>query len=402
MQTSLVAVLALGLGCVSARQGAEPRPETPESAPAAPIGDEPELAEAPAPEQPEPEPEPEPETTDSALVAGAQIDASVAAGLALFATELDDAVEGQGALWVGPLEGNGGRDVLVYIPPDADRSAPFELVFHFHGTYSEVVDKRRPDMKKKREWIGWERLSQTIEAITELQGTRPANVALVYPISAGKRLEPGHRGWSNIAYDLMWMDPVQPPDYRDDFAKLYDEVAEVLGDQLGVHPSKIPDTVIAEGHSAGGVALLNIALNGSDHVREYIFLDASFQSWADGTYAAIKDTGAAATMTVVQTDKGMCDPFEGRTPWCVDTEAWVELWKQHRSWCASRPDETVADSDWTCAELEAIAEAWVDGEQAWCAAMADGMASIPEVTLVETKVYHKDMPRTFGGGLGLD
>src|SRR5690606_15637039 len=123
----------------------------------------------------------------------------------------------------------------------------------------------------------------------------------------------------------------QPPDYRDDFARLDAEVRELLTGEFGVHPSKLPADVIAEGHSAGGIALLNIAIHGSPKIREYIFLDASFQSWADGCYQAVKRAGAKARLTLVVTEKGIADPFAGRTPWCVDLEADAALWTKQRS-----------------------------------------------------------------------
>ncbi|KIG17600.1 hypothetical protein DB30_03081 [Enhygromyxa salina] len=361
-----------------------------------------ELERGPASPQPEAQPEaqpqpPPPVVADSTIQAGFTVDPTAQPGLVEFAAALEQV----GTLWIGKLEGNGGRDVLIFIPPGADDAKPFELVFHFHGTYSEHVEQQREGLKKNQ-WVGWERLGQTLAAITQLQQDRPHhNVALIYPFSAGKRLEPGHRGWSNVAYDRMWMDPAAPPDYRDDFAKLHEQVTALLVDELGVHASKLPDAVIAEGHSAGGIALLNIARRGSAKVREYIFLDASFQSWADGCYAAVKDTGASAKLTLVVTDKGIADPFAGRDPWCVNMKAEAALWADKKSWCASRPSEQVAGSSWTCAELEARAEEWRDDYKAWCAAYEDGMQSLPEVTLIPTKVYHKDQPRRFSGGLGL-
>ena len=150
-------------------------------------------------------------------------------------------------------------------------------------------------------------------------------------------------------------------------------------------------------------ALLNIARNGSAHVREYIFLDASFQTWADGCHAAVVESGAPAKLTLIVTEQGIADPFAGRDPWCVDMANDAALWAEKKSWCASRPDpaEAVPGSDWTCAELEERAQLWVDEEQAWCAAYSAGMVDLDRVALVGTKVFHKDQPRRFSGGLGL-
>ena len=392
----LVAMLAL-LACVPSSP-AEPAPVSSPSPEAAP-----EIAAAPEPtSEPSPSPEPPaPVIADSDVHTGTWVEAGVQAGLATFAAELDVLIgKGPGSVWVGKLAGNGGRDVLIYVPPQAVNSEPFELVFHFHGTYSETVNKPTPDMPKK-EWVGWDRISQTTAAMEELAASRSYNVALIYPISAGKRLEPGHKGWSNAQYDRMWMDGSAPPNYVDDFAKLHEESVALLVDKFGVHPSKLPDSVIAEGHSAGGIALLNIAAHGSPQVREYIFLDASFQSWADGCHTAVKETGASAKLTLVVTKKGIADPFDGRDPWCVDQAADAALWKERESWCATRADKEVPGSDWTCAELEIRAQEWRDDYEPWCAAMRAGMQGNDGVLLIETKVSHGDQPRRFSGGLEL-
>ena len=135
---------------------------------------------------------------------------------------------------LGQLAGNGGRDVLIYIPPGADDAAAFRLVFHFHGTHSEHVERRAPGVAKEV-WVGWDRLTQTLEGAAALQAAVADNVALVYPFSAGKRMEPEWQGWSNKAYDRMWMRPA-PPKFTDDFAALHREVTAVLTGELGVHP----------------------------------------------------------------------------------------------------------------------------------------------------------------------
>lgn len=392
-----VALLGLAswmLACVPAGH-AEPVAEAAPAESVMPAAPEPAIEAAPEPE-PEPQPEPAPEIADSAIEAKFVVDATVQAGLVEFAKQMTQG----GSLWIGKLEGNGGRDVLIYIPADADNSAPFELVYHFHGTHSEHVEQKRDGLDKKQ-WVGWDRLDQTLAAIIELQQKRAHNVALVYPFSAGKRLEPTHRGWSNAAYDRMWMDPAQPPDFRDDFGKLDAEVRELLIAEFGVHPSKLPADVIAEGHSAGGIALFNIAINGSPKVREYIFLDASFQSWADGCYKAVKQHGAKAKLTLVVTEKGIADPFAGRTPWCVDLEADAALWTEQRSACAGKPEQPVPGSDWTCAELELREQEWREDYREWCIAMKDDMRSVPEVTLIRTKITHGKQPRHFVGGLEL-
>src|SRR5688572_2951334 len=143
-------VLAL-LACVPARN-AEQAPVSSPSMVGSPIR---EVKPTPEPTEPTPTPEPEPPArviADSDIRTGTWVEAGVQPGLATFAAELDTLIgKGPGSVWVGKLDGNGGRDVLIYVPPQAVNAEPFELVFHFHGTYSESVVKPLPDMPKK-EW----------------------------------------------------------------------------------------------------------------------------------------------------------------------------------------------------------------------------------------------------------
>ncbi|HVH97688.1 MAG TPA: hypothetical protein VM869_03220, partial [Enhygromyxa sp.] len=115
----------------------------------------------------EPEPAPEPEIADSVIEAKFVIDPAAQPGLLEFAKQMTQG----GSLWIGKLEGNGGRDVLIYIPANADNAAPFELVFHFHGTHSEHVEQQREGLEKKK-WVGWDRLDQTLAAAIELDQKR--------------------------------------------------------------------------------------------------------------------------------------------------------------------------------------------------------------------------------------
>ncbi|EDM80667.1 hypothetical protein PPSIR1_37279 [Plesiocystis pacifica SIR-1] len=411
-------VALLSAGCVQTVAEVDPQPadpDMPESADSAPVLHESApLGSSTSEPAPAPAPEPAPaqppiEVADSELVAGAQIDPNTAPGLQDFADEFSQLYAG-GSLWVGPLEGNGGRDVLIFIPPKADPAAEFELVFHFHGTYSELVQRRTDAMKKKREWVGWDRLEQTLAAIDQLAGEADHNVALIYPISAGKRLEPGHRGWSNVAYDRMWMQPAAPADpaYRDDFDRLHADSLEVLVEALGVHPSKLRGGVIVEGHSAGGQAVTNVAVRGSTHVGEYLYLDASFMGWSDVAHEALAARNDPALLTMVVRDGGIADPFEGRDPWCLVIEHHAKLWTEHAGTCGDQGPahelklrdhagerETVA-----CEDLELDAESFDELED-WCREMADEMRQVPRVTLIRTKVVHAKHPRSFSGGLGL-
>ena len=143
LSCTLAALLA-ALACAPASVG-EPAPEASASAKPAEVEPE-ENPEATAQAEPEeklastaeaePTPKPAIEIRDSDLHDGFIVDPAVQPGLARFAEELEatlaDTVKPgtRGAsAWVGRLEGNGGRDVLIYIPPGADNAKPFELVF---------------------------------------------------------------------------------------------------------------------------------------------------------------------------------------------------------------------------------------------------------------------------------
>lgn len=286
-------------------------------------------------------------------------------------TDLADVVgsrDGPGALWVGPLPGNGGRDVVIYRPPAWRPADDTTVVVHFHGTYGERMGRKRAD-RRKREYVGRIRLLQVLAAIDELQaaGTRPTNVALVYPVSAGKRKPHGHRGWWNYDFDAEWMTPDDAT--GESLPELFDDAKKILDARLGVATTKIHPTVLAEGHSAGGVALLNVAWDDRGLVSEYLFLDAAFEGWADGAHDAIRRHRTGARMTLVTTEGGIADPLRGRTPWC-----------EH-----ARDD---GGSRWSEA-------------REWCEGLRADMRDVPDVYLHYTRVRHGEQPRTFAGGLGL-
>lgn len=313
--------------------------------------------------------------------------------------ELAAALPRGGALWVGQLAGNGGRDVVVWIPPEADDSADFRVVYHFHGTHSQHIQRKAPGVPKKM-WVGWDRLQQTLDAAGELQAKRPYNVALVYPFSAGKRPEPGHKGWFNKEYDRMWMADDEAPGYDDAFDRLHEEVTTVLTEQLGVHPSHLPARVLAEGHSAGGMPLFHIAASGTKLVEEYLFLDASFQGWGDGCWQALQDARSDAMVTMVLTQGGIADPFGKRDPWCTRLETDAALHVEHQEACAHDPRRRIAGTKATCEELAAAAEEW--GEyRTWCEGMKVDMKGTPNARVLRTRVVHGDQPRHFTGGLEL-
>lgn len=327
------------------------------------------------------------------------VEAPVSDGLRQFATT----VPKHHRLWIGPLEGNGGRDVVIYMPPSNSTTDDIQVIVHFHGTYSENIELKREGVPKKR-WVGWNRLQQTIDATEKWQEQRDQSVVLVYPMSAGKRLPPDHQGWSNRAYDVMWMNPASPPEMRDDFDTLLNNVEETLASNFGIDRKRLHRPVIAQGHSAGGVALLNIAADTTQRVAEYLFLDAGFQDWADGTYRALMDAKSKAIITLVIAQGGMTDPTEGDwNPWCRTSAQLVENAPRHISYCARAGDKAkmmVGDKRWTCARVVEAIETWEDYHQ-WCDAMKTDMATIPNVFVYRTGVRHGDQPSQFTGGLTL-
>ncbi len=381
------------LGCLPSGQAdVEPvEPASPVEAPRVPATPTPA-----GPKRPSDPPEPEPAAADSVLPeTKVVIGEGVQPGLVEIVGELPRA----GLWWVGRLEGNGGRDVLIHVPPGAEAAADFQLVYHFHGTYGEHVEKKRAGLPKKR-WVGWNRLQQTLEAAAELQAERDYNVVLVYPFSAGKRREPGLTGWWNKAYDRMWMRPGGTAEYRDSFARLHQEVLEILIEEFGAHPRRLRRPVVAEGHSAGGIALLNIALEGNPVVGEYIFQDAGFQGWADGCWKAVREHGTGARITLVITEGGIADPFGKHDPWCTNLERAANEWPAHERFCRGAPERSPLGGNASCEELRAMAEAWPDHAQ-WCEALKTNMRDILDVYVHRTRIYHGDQPRHFTGGLEL-
>lgn len=389
------------IGCVSASSDVAPRPAgEARGAPAPRLADEGERlpgAQA-APESPaeaSPEPAPKPKERSKIPAHARHVHPKSQPGLAEFA----DALPRGGALWIGPLAGNGGRDVLVYIPPKADDDADLRIVVHFHGTHSQHIERKAPGVPKKK-WVGWNRLEQTLQAAEELHRERPYNVALVYPISAGKRPEPTHTGWFNKDYDRIWMAASDAPGYTDDFEVLHAEIRDVLTQKLGVHETRLPDRVLCEGHSAGGMPLLHIAASGSRHVEEYLFQDASFQGWGDGCWNAVQASGTGAMVTMVITDRGIADPFGKRDPWCTRLEENAAFFAEHERECAAGPKTRPSGSKLDCETLQAEATEWTDYE-AWCTGMKNEMRDVAGARVLRTKISHGDQPRHFTGGLEL-
>ncbi|MBV1857291.1 MAG: hypothetical protein KUG77_02690 [Nannocystaceae bacterium] len=386
---------ALAVGCGGPR---EPR-EAPTAAPPAATPDVDVEAEGPL-ESPVPAAAAavvEPELPRSVVPQNARMVAmSARPGLIAFS----GALQNEGSLWVGQLRGNGGRDTVIFVPPGVRADQPFEWVVHFHGTYSENIAEPHNGAPKKS-WVGWDRLQQSIEAVTELQSQGGNNVALLYPVSSGKRMEPEWKGWSNKMYDRMWMTSVAgDPRYIDDFEGMVDQATEILESELGVPKLRVLPRVIAEGHSAGGIALRNVAVSGTERVKEYLFLDASFQDWADGCFAAVSEQQQDALVTLVITQGGIADPFGKRDPWCDRLEGASQSWPEIGVTCTGHPERRTGFGKLTCETHEDAAKAWPD-YASWCQGMKDDMTGEPGVFVFRTKVPHGKQPRHFVGGLEL-
>ncbi len=422
----MVGAAALALACSS---GSAQEPLASPSAPRAAAA-EPDRHDAAAPLRTSPEPAPSPRQSPPQQQASAKASADVSAqarlrapasstikpgrqvvgedappGLLDFVGALREAGD-KGTLWLGKLSGNGDREVLIYIPAGTDPDGDFRLIYHFHGTYSEHVERRAEGLKK-RAWVGWDRLQQTIDGAAALQAQGQGNVALIYPFSAGKRMEPEWEGWSNKAYDRMWMRP-GPKGFSDSFAQLDAEVTELLTGKLGVHPSRMPAQVTAEGHSAGGIALWNIARHDDGRVADYLFLDAGFHLWADGCFAEIqahkRPEDRRSRVVLVIRDGGIADPLAGPNAWCVDHPTYVDAWPAVAEACnadpKAKPKSAPGRGKLRCDEWRAIAEGW-PAVEAWCEGMADDMRDVDGVVVHRTKVTHGDQPRAFFGGLGI-
>ncbi len=188
----------------------------------------------------------------------------------------------EGSKFVQRMPGNGGRQVLVYVPKGFDPSKPAEIAYHFHGTHSHLVDIPRPPLvgagpvyKRKTGTIGAgsNRMNQALSSIQEQVASGKRNVILVYPLSAGRRGRVGGPAYLQ-GYDDAWMK--KGNDTNDDMAALHNDTLKAVKEKLGVTVNNPAVTV--SGHSAGGTAIRNI-LNSGFKPDKVKFLDATYGSW---------------------------------------------------------------------------------------------------------------------------
>jgi hypothetical protein len=139
-------------------------------------------------------------------------------------------------------------------------------------------------------------------------------------------------------------------------------------------------------------------MSGTQRVREYIFQDAAFQTWADGCYDGVQASGADSLITLVITTAGIGDPLAGRAPWCRELKADDAAYAAAKAKCTADTRAKVGGRD--CEELAARAEEWADF-RTWCDNLENDMADVPNVYVHRTKIRHGDQPRHFTGGLAL-
>lgn len=132
------------------------------------------------------------------------------------------------------LAGNGGRQVVIYVPQGFDSSKPVEIDYHFHGTYSNWVDVPIPKLEGTSAYydnhvgkfgVGANRFNQSLSS-----AQKHGNMILVYPLSAGQRGPVGSVGYRQ-GYDQNWMKNGNST--NDDMARLHKETLEQLNTMLG-------------------------------------------------------------------------------------------------------------------------------------------------------------------------
>ncbi len=164
---------------------------------------------------------------------------------------------------VSKIPGNAGRNTLVYVPPQTDLSKNVKIIYHFHGKGGENFYHHKKEKGKNA-------FEQAISATNRLQN-EGQNVILVYPLSTDSQKK------EKSPYNTTWMSGKDG-----NFKKFNKNTQSLLQKRFHIqHFGRI----IAEGHSAGGVALMNISQSSNEKlVDKYIFLDSSYADWAEKCY----------------------------------------------------------------------------------------------------------------------
>ena len=160
----------------------------------------------------------------------------------------------EGTKWSGKLDSNGGRDVAIILPKNYDPSKPTEVVYHFHGhngTVSSVL-------------IGGNGLKDKIDSIS-----KEKNIVVVIPQGPSKK------------NDHDWMKGSKGED-MDKFEK---DTLNIIKTQI--RPDIKIGSITIEGHSAGGLPIMNAAVEGKIHANKITLMDSSYGDWATQAYANI-------------------------------------------------------------------------------------------------------------------
>lgn len=171
-----------------------------------------------------------------------------------------------GKAWAGTLDGNGGREAAILMPQPFDASKPAEVIFYFHGHHGTIADSLSDGQKGMS------------AAIQELAKTR--NVVLVLPQGPSKER------------DYTWMNA-----QAKESLSSFQAAALARIDQMA--PGAQITRVTLKGHSAGGLPLLNGAAEAGVRADRIDFLDASYGSWASGTWAKLKNRLPPPALNVV-------------------------------------------------------------------------------------------------------
>ena len=184
--------------------------------------------------------------------------------------------------WIEKMRGNGGRDVAIMVSDNFDPSKETEVIYHFHGTDGHHFGELPPLEGASKYYedrvgstsVAANRLQQVADSLSKM-GNK--NIIVAYPISAGQRGPKETKAYKN-GYDLNWMNREES---NEDINILHSEVVDSVSKRFGKRVNVAKRTV--KGHSAGGMALKNLAKSGF-HIDRIDFLDASYGDWAVKCY----------------------------------------------------------------------------------------------------------------------
>ncbi|PKL78727.1 MAG: hypothetical protein CVV27_02870, partial [Candidatus Melainabacteria bacterium HGW-Melainabacteria-1] len=160
----------------------------------------------------------------------------------------------------------------MLLPHPYDPSKPTEVIFYFHGHNGSIANSLNPAKTG---------LSDVIQQLAQARSQAGGhNVAIVLPQGPVK------------ARDYTWMNAKNGE-------SLATFQAEALERLLQLAPGLQIGKVTLKGHSAGGLPLLNGATAGGIRADRVDFLDASYGSWASGSWNQFKKHGLAPEFNLV-------------------------------------------------------------------------------------------------------